>query len=72
VLSRFEFNKAPNPQYRPGPFTLEISGGFEAYSAPRPQLVVLSSAGVERNALIGDDAGAFAHVFLRARLGGCT
>lgn len=58
VLSRFEFNKMPNPRYHPGPFELRIDGGVSAYRAPRPQLVVVSSAGVERNALIGDDAEA--------------
>ncbi|GBF93005.1 hypothetical protein Rsub_05616 [Raphidocelis subcapitata] len=58
VLSRFEFNKMPNPAYHPGPFTLSIAGGVGAYRAPRPQLVLLSSAGVERNAVIGDDTEA--------------
>ncbi|KAF8071307.1 IP5P13 [Scenedesmus sp. PABB004] len=58
VLSRFEFNKAPNPAYRPGPFTLCIAGGISAYAAPRPAVVAISSAGVERNAIIGDDAAA--------------
>jgi len=57
VLSRFEFNKMPNPLYHPGAFELHIGGGFSAYRNPRPQLVVFSSAGVERNAIIGDDAG---------------
>ncbi|KAG2502015.1 hypothetical protein HYH03_000510 [Edaphochlamys debaryana] len=55
VLSRFEFNKAPNPDYKPGAFELQIQGGINAYTAPRPQLVMVSSAGVERNAIIGDD-----------------
>jgi len=39
---------------RAGPFELQIQGGIGAYSAPRPQLVVISSAGVERNAIIGE------------------
>lgn len=47
----------PHPRAPPGKFELGIAGGVEAYSAPRPQLVVLSSAAVERNAIIGDDAG---------------
>uniref|UniRef100_A0A7S0RVS8 NAD(P)-binding domain-containing protein n=1 Tax=Chlamydomonas leiostraca TaxID=1034604 RepID=A0A7S0RVS8_9CHLO len=55
VLSRFEFNKMPNPAYKPGPFELLIDGGIRAYKAPRAQLVQVSSAGVERNAIIGDD-----------------
>uniref|UniRef100_A0A383VGR7 NADH:ubiquinone oxidoreductase intermediate-associated protein 30 domain-containing protein n=1 Tax=Tetradesmus obliquus TaxID=3088 RepID=A0A383VGR7_TETOB len=59
VLSRFEFNKAPNPSYRPGKFQLAIDGsGISAYKAPRPAVVAISSAGVERNAIIGDDAAA--------------
>jgi hypothetical protein len=43
-----------------GAFELAIADGIAAYRAPRPQLVVLSSAGVERNAIVGDDAGAAA------------
>ena len=39
----------------PGPFTLEIDGGVSAFQAARPAVVMLSSGGVERNALIGDD-----------------
>ncbi|KAI8465804.1 MAG: complex I intermediate-associated protein 30-domain-containing protein [Monoraphidium minutum] len=58
VLSRFEFNKKANPKYHAGPYTLAIAGGISAYRDPRPQLLVISSAGVERNALIGDDAEA--------------
>jgi hypothetical protein len=65
VLSRFEFNKMPNPAYHAGPFTLAIEGGISAFRAPRPQLVLLSSAGVERNAIIGEDTGAFDRVRLR-------
>lgn len=45
----------PNPSYSPGPFSLEISGGISAYVDPRPQLLLVSSAGVERNAKVGDD-----------------
>jgi hypothetical protein len=56
VLSRFEFNKMPNPMYKPGPFELDIQGGINAYSEARPQIILISSAGVERNAIIGDDA----------------
>ncbi|GIL92972.1 hypothetical protein Vretimale_15467 [Volvox reticuliferus] len=56
VLSRFEFNKLPNQDYKPGPFELLIEGGIRAYQDVRPQLVMISSAGVERNAIIGDDA----------------
>eukprot|EP00878_Enallax_costatus_P001050 GHUV01001185.1.p1 GENE.GHUV01001185.1~~GHUV01001185.1.p1 ORF type:complete len:643 (+),score=165.16 GHUV01001185.1:143-2071(+) len=58
VLSRFEFNKMPNPSYKPGPFQLQIAGGISAYKAPRPAIVAISSAGVERNAIIGDDTAA--------------
>jgi uncharacterized protein YbjT (DUF2867 family) len=38
-----------------GPFELQIEGGIGAYTAPRPALMLISSAGVERNAAIGDD-----------------
>jgi hypothetical protein len=46
---RFEFNKAPNPSYKPGKFQLAIEGGISAYKAPRPALVAVSSAGVIRH-----------------------
>ncbi|GAB4820680.1 hypothetical protein N2152v2_007726 [Parachlorella kessleri] len=55
VLSRFSFNGFPNPRYHPGKFTLELQGGISAYKDPRPQVVLISSAGVERNAKIGLD-----------------
>lgn len=48
----------PNPSYKPGPFQLQIEGGIAAYTAPRPAVIAISSAGVERNAIIGDDAAA--------------
>jgi hypothetical protein len=54
VLSRFEFNGLPNYAFRPGPFKLEVAS-IAPCAAPRPALVLLSSAGVERNARIGDD-----------------
>jgi hypothetical protein len=38
-----------------GPFSLEIEGGMSAYTAPRPALMLVSSAGTERNAIIGND-----------------
>ena len=52
------------PAHYAGDFELSIDGGVSAYRDPRPQVVVLSSAGVERNAIVGDDAGAedVAHV----------
>ena len=37
---------------------LQIEDGIQAYRDVRPRVVLLSSAGVERNALIGDDAEA--------------
>eukprot|EP00899_Mesostigma_viride_P022438 jgi/Mesvir1/3379/Mv05084-RA.2 len=56
VLSRFEFNRLPNPSYKPGRFNLEIAAeGFSAYKSPRPQVVLMSTAGVERNALITEE-----------------
>jgi hypothetical protein len=58
VYSRFAFNTFPNAAYAPGPFELRIEGGLRAFRAPRPQLLMVSSAGVERNARIGDDEAA--------------
>jgi len=56
VHSRFEFNKMPNPKYREGAFELLINGGIRAFKAVRPQIIQLSSACVEVNAIVGDDA----------------
>ena len=58
MYSRFSFNGAPNEAFRPGPFELRVEGGIGAFAAPRPQLLLVSSAGVERNARIGDDEAA--------------
>jgi uncharacterized protein YbjT (DUF2867 family) len=55
VLSRFSFDGCANDQYRPGEFRLEIDGGIGAYRAPKPALIMTSTAAVERNAIIGDD-----------------
>ncbi|CAL5221994.1 g4282 [Coccomyxa viridis] len=55
VLSRFEFNGLANPNYKAGRFSLKIMKGIQAYTEPRPALVFITSAGVERNAIIGDD-----------------
>lgn len=56
VYSRFSFNGLPNPAYKPGKFCIEFQGGIRAFKVPKPQIVLISSAGVERNALVGDDA----------------
>ncbi|GBF99199.1 hypothetical protein Rsub_12458 [Raphidocelis subcapitata] len=58
ALSQFTFNRLPNPRYHPGRFELEVDGGLSVYRDPRPQLVVLSSAGVERVARPGGAGGA--------------
>ncbi|CAK0786611.1 hypothetical protein CVIRNUC_009825 [Coccomyxa viridis] len=58
VLSRFEFNGLPNPNYKAGRFSLKVFKGIQAYTEPRPALVFITSAGVERNANIGDDEAA--------------
>jgi uncharacterized protein YbjT (DUF2867 family) len=55
VYSRFAYNGFPNECYTPGPFQILLEGGIRAVKLPRPQLILLSSAGVERNAKIGDD-----------------
>jgi len=62
VLSRFEFDGAPNLRCGgPGAFRLEVGGGGvglfrEAAALRRPACVLLTSAAIERNARIGDDA----------------
>ena len=43
MLCRFEYNGFPNPSYRPGKFELLIDGGIQAYTEPRPQLLMVSS-----------------------------
>lgn len=65
VLSRFGFNKFPaalgggaagvSSGAPEGPFSLDVEGGVRGWRAPRPRVVVLSSAGVERSARHGDD-----------------
>lgn len=55
VYSRFAFNGFPNESYTPGPFEIQFEGGIRAFTAPKPQLILVSSAGVERNAKIGND-----------------
>jgi hypothetical protein len=34
---------------------VQISGGIKAYTEPKPSVVMVTSAAVERNAYIGDD-----------------
>ena len=36
----------------------QVKGGVQGFVEPRPALVFVTSAGVERNALIGDDEAA--------------
>ena len=55
VYSRFSFNGFPNQNYVPGPFEIEFDSGIKAVTLPKPQIVLISSAGVERNALVGDN-----------------
>lgn len=48
MLSKFEYDKALNPQFEPGPFQLQVES-IEAYGGPTlPQFVFISSAGVTR------------------------
>ena len=58
VLSRFEYDGAPNARCLPGRFELEIRGGVRAFTAPTPSIVLMTSAATERNARLGDDAAA--------------
>lgn len=39
-------------------FTAQITGGIQGFREPRPAIVFVTSAGVERNAKIGDDESA--------------
>ena len=63
ALSRFEFDGAPNLRCGgPGAFELEVDGSVgvklfkESPALRRPACVLLTSAAIERNARIGDDA----------------
>jgi len=55
VYSRFSFNGFANPNHKFGDFRVEFEGGIKAFKNPKPQIVLISSAGVERNALVGND-----------------
>ena len=55
VYSRFSYNGFANDAYTPGEFEITFRDGIKAMRLPRPQLIMVSSAGVERNAIIGDD-----------------
>jgi hypothetical protein len=55
VYSRFSFNGFSNDSYTPGGFCIEFQDGIKAFKKPKPQIVLISSAGVERNALVGND-----------------
>ncbi len=55
VYSRFSFNGFANPNHKFGDFRVEFEGGIKAFKNPKPQIVLISSAGVERSALVGND-----------------
>lgn len=55
VYSRFSFNGFPNPAFKSGEFSIEFDGGIKAVKKVKPQILLISSAGVERNALVGND-----------------
>ena len=40
------------------PEHVQVSGGFYGFTAPKPSLLLVSSAATERNALIGEDSEA--------------
>ncbi|KAL3135711.1 hypothetical protein ABBQ38_006182 [Trebouxia sp. C0009 RCD-2024] len=58
VLSRFHYNSLPNQRHKPGKFELQIAGGISGFKAEPVRMLMVSSAAVERNAIIGDDAEA--------------
>jgi len=48
MLSKFEYDKALNPKFEPGPFQLQVES-IKAYGGPAsPQFILVSSAGVTR------------------------
>jgi len=51
VYSRFEFNRQANPYYAPGAFALAMQE-LSLYRSQRPAIVLVSSAGAERNAKV--------------------
>ena len=51
VYSRFEFNRQANPYYAPGGFSLAMEE-VSLYRSQRPKIVLVSSAGAERNAKV--------------------
>jgi hypothetical protein len=51
VYSRFEFNRQANPYYAPGAFALAMEE-VSLYRSQRPEIVLVSSAGAERNAKV--------------------
>lgn len=55
VLSRFHYNSLPNQRFKPGKFELQIADGIAGFKDERPRILMVSSAAVERNAIIGDD-----------------
>ncbi|KAA6425478.1 MAG: hypothetical protein FRX49_04376 [Trebouxia sp. A1-2] len=55
VLSRFHYNSLPNQRFKPGNFELQIADGIAGFKHERPCILMVSSAAVERNAIIGDD-----------------
>ena len=55
VYSRFSFNGFANPNHTFGDFQIDFARGIKAFRNPKPQIVLISSAGVERNALVGND-----------------
>lgn len=56
VSSRFSFNGMTNPKFKSDDFSLEVQGGIGVFKSQRPVVTLLSAGGVERNAIIGDDA----------------
>eukprot|EP00899_Mesostigma_viride_P013008 jgi/Mesvir1/21708/Mv26565-RA.2 len=61
TLSRVEYNREDNPLFHGGPFKLQMRH-ISAYSLPRPQFVLLSSAGVERSAACGSEEERKTHI----------
>mmetsp|Transcript_11177 Transcript_11177/g.16738 ORF Transcript_11177/g.16738 Transcript_11177/m.16738 type:complete len:674 (-) Transcript_11177:260-2281(-) len=54
VCSKFEFNERPNPLGIPTDFSLSIDS-VQAVTSPKPKVVIVTSASVERNARITEE-----------------
>eukprot|EP01023_Acetabularia_acetabulum_P059121 TRINITY_DN708_c0_g1_i5.p1 TRINITY_DN708_c0_g1~~TRINITY_DN708_c0_g1_i5.p1 ORF type:complete len:655 (-),score=140.32 TRINITY_DN708_c0_g1_i5:136-2076(-) len=55
LYSRFNYNRLANPNFKAGQFQAEFDTQIKLFQNQVPQVVLVTSAAVERNAIIGDD-----------------